>query len=302
MSIKLVDFCGFQFNGVHSSTLKITRVSNGSRYEDELVPNFQDQTAQVEGNDGTLFWESFYSQKPINIQIAYDDLSEYDIRRLRQVFNGKAIGELIFDETPYKAYTVKVQSPPQLQFICFDRLNNEGKVERVYKGEGTISLIAYYPYAKSVFKFLEQYEAKSEFYTNLAEWATASGMLEHQGNYDGTGTDLLLYNAGDIEADWQAFYTLEEAAKLSIIVLNDGEGQMGFDPITSKGPNDVYIRLNSRTNLIEGCDENKIPTGTLYNEFFVAGEFFKIPPRQEDSTFSSGQASCAEIRYNYLYY
>lgn len=296
MSIKLVDFCGFQFNGVHSSTLKITRVSNGSRYEDELVPNFQDQTAQVEGNDGTLFWESFYSQKPINIQIAYDDLSEYDIRRLRQVFNGKAIGELIFDETPYKAYTVKVQSPPQLQFICFDR--PEGG--RVYKGEGTIQFIAYYPYAKSVKKYLDQFLDAD--YPNKPEWKTASGMLEAQGNYDGTGTDLLLYNAGDIEADWQAFYTLEEAAKLSIIVLNDGEGQMGFDPITSKGPNDVYIRLNSRTNLIEGCDENKIPTGTLYNEFFVAGEFFKIPPRQEDSTFSSGQASCAEIRYSYLYY
>lgn len=296
MSIKLVDFCGFRFNGVHSSTLRITRVSNGSRYEDELVPNFQDQTAQVEGNDGTLFWESFYSQKPINIQIAYDDLSEYDIRRLRQVFNGKAIGELIFDETPYKAYTVKVQSPPQLQFICFDR--PEGG--RVYKGEGTIQFIAYYPYAKSVKKYLDQFLDAD--YPNKPEWKTASGMLEAQGNYDGTGTDLLLYNAGDIEADWQAFYTLEEAAKLSIIVLNDGEGQMGFDPITSKGPNDVYIRLNSRTNLIEGCDENKIPTGTLYNEFFVAGEFFKIPPRQEDSTFSSGQASCAEIRYSYLYY
>lgn len=308
MSVKLIDFCGFQFNGVHSSTLKITRVSNGSRYEDELVPNFQDQTALIEGGDGTLFWESFYSQKPINIQIAYDDLSEGDIRKLRQVFNGKDIGELIFDEAPYKAYTVKVQSPPQLQFICFDKLVNsqgESRIERVYKGEGSIQFVAYYPYAKSVHKFLDDFPNAD--YTNKGEWSAASGMLDNNGNhYDGTGTEIYLYNAGDIEADWQAFYKITDAGcALSSIILTTTsspittEGRMVFSSITQKNPNDKYIRINSRTNLIEGCYENKNPTGSLYNEFLTAGDFFKIPLGYH--TFTS-DAECKEIRYNYLYY
>ena len=304
MSIKLIDFCGFRFNGVHSSTLKITRVSNGSRYEDELVPNFQDQTAQVEGGDGTLFWESFYSQKPINIQIAYDDLSEYDIRRLRQVFNGKDIGEFIFDESPYKAYTVKVQNPPQLQFICFDKIVNS-QVERVYKGEGTISFIAYYPYAKSVKKFLQDFSDAD--YNNKNEWKAASGMLAKKGNYDGTdNTTIHLYNAGDIETDWQAFFSMTDAGcALTTLTLtnssNQTEGTMVFSGITQKNPNDVYLRINSRTNLVEGCDINKEPTGTLYNEFNTAGEFFKIPLGVHDLNSNTG-APIVEVRYNYLYY
>ena len=300
MSITLVDFCGFQFNGVHSSTLDITRVSNGSRYGDELVPAFQDKTAQIEGGDGTLFWESFYSQKPITIQIAYDSLSEEKLRKLRQVFNGKDMGELIFDEEPYKAYTVKVQSPPQLQFICFDK--SEGV--RVYKGEGTIQFIAYYPYAKSVKKYLEDFSDTD--YNNKNEWKVASRMLAEKGTYDGTNSTIIhLYNAGDIETDWQAFYQINQQGicPLTAITLtnssNQTEGTMVFSTMTRKNQSDAYIRINSRTNLIEGCDSNKVPTGTLYNEFLSAGDFFKIPLGAHD--FNSN-TSCAEVRYNHLYY
>jgi hypothetical protein len=32
------DYIGFTFNGVHSSELGLVRVSNGSRYETDLLP------------------------------------------------------------------------------------------------------------------------------------------------------------------------------------------------------------------------------------------------------------------------
>lgn len=301
----LIDFCGFRFNGVHSSTLNIVRVSNGSRYSEDLVPAFQDKTAQIEGGDGTLYWESFYSNKPFNIQIAFDNITEEGLRKLRQVFNGKDMGELIFDEAPYKAYSVKVQSPPQLNYICFDK--PEGG--RVYKGEGTISFIAYYPYAKSVHKFLNEYD---ETYTNKDEWKDASKMKSTQGNYDNVGVsgsaDILLYNAGDIETDWQAFYTIDQngSCALRSITLKKGEqpggqteGTMVFSSITKKNQNDAFIRINSRTNLIEGCNSSKEPTGSLYNEFLTAGDFFKIPL---DGHHFISNTECVDIRYNYLYY
>ena len=119
--------------------------------------------------------------------------------------------------------------------------------------------------------------------------------------YDGTGTTIYLYNAGDIETDWQAFYPINSSGSaLTSISLNSGvDGQMVFSSISRKKTNDVYIRINSRTNLIEGCDSSKIPTGSLYNEFLVAGDFFKIP--LGESTFVSN-TDCNEIRYDYLYY
>lgn len=290
----LIDFCGFTFNGIHTSELNIIRVSNGSRYNETLSPSFQDKTAQIEGGDGILFWDSYYGSNPFSVQIAFDNLSEAQLRRLRQVYCAKAIGEFIYDECPYKAYTAKVQSPVQLSYICFDKENGE----RVYKGEGTIQFIAYYPYAKSVHKFLDEFD--DAYYTNKDEWAAASGMATTQGNYDGTGTSINLYNPGDIEADWQAFYAMTSSGcALNSISLNNGEGQMAFSSISRKNSNDAYLRINSRTQLIEGCNSSKEPTGTLYNDCLVAGDFFKIPLGQ--STFESNTA-CAEIKYSYLFY
>lgn len=289
------DFYGFRFNGVHTSDLNIVRVSDGSRYSENLSPVFQDKTAQMLGSDGTLYWESFDTNKVWTIQVAFDELSEMQYRRLRQVFNGKTMGELIFDELPFKAYTAKVQSSPQFKTICFDTPDGA----RVYKGEGTINFIAYYPYAKSVHKFLNEFS--DEEYDNKAQWAAASGMKPTRASYDGTGTTINLYNAGDLETDWQAFYIINSSGSaLTSISLNGGvDGQMVFSSISQKKTNDAYIRINSRTNLIEGCDSSKIPTGSLYNEFLVAGDFFKIP--LGESTFVSN-TDCNEIRYDYLYY
>lgn len=289
------DFYGFRFNGVHTSDLNIVRVSDGSRYSENLSPVFQDKTAQMLGSDGTLYWESFDTNKVWSIQVAFDELSEMQYRRLRQVFNGKTMGELIFDELPFKAYTAKVQSSPQFKTICFDTPDGA----RVYKGEGTINFIAYYPYAKSVHKFLNEFNDYE--YDNKAQWAAASGMKPTRASYDGTGTTINLYNAGDLETDWQAFYIINSSGSaLTSISLNGGvDGQMVFSSISQKKTNDAYIRINSRTNLIEGCDSSKIPTGSLYNEFLVAGDFFKIP--LGESTFVSN-TGCNEIRYDYLYY
>ena len=80
------------------------------------------------GSDGTLYWESFYTNKSWTINIAFDNLSETNYRELRQWLNAKDIGELIFDEAPYKAYTAKIQNPPQLKTICF-----EENGQRVYE-------------------------------------------------------------------------------------------------------------------------------------------------------------------------
>lgn len=289
------DFYGFRFNGVHTSDLNIVRVSDGSRYSENLSPVFQDKTAQMLGSDGTLYWESFDTNKVWSIQVAFDELSEMQYRRLRQVFNGKTMGELIFDELPFKAYTAKVQSSPQFKTICFDTPDGA----RVYKGEGTINFIAYYPYAKSVHKFLNEFNDYE--YDNKAQWAAASGMKPTRASYDGTGTTINLYNAGDLETDWQAFYIINSSGSaLTSISLNGSiDGQMVFSSISQKKTNDAYIRINSRTNLIEGCDSSKIPTGSLYNEFLVAGDFFKIP--LGESTFVSN-TGCNEIKYDYLYY
>ena len=217
---QLRDFCGFRWNGKHSSDLNIVRVSEGSRYSDNLLPNFQDTTSQMAGADGTLYWESFYTNKSWTINIAFDNLSEINYRELRQWLNVKDMGELIFDEAPYKAYTAKIQSPPQLKFICF---NENG--QRVYKGEGTIQFISYFPYAKSVHKYLDQF---GEIYTNKSEWKDASRMKSKKGSYDVINYGkIMVYKAGDVKTDWELYVPISQLeCPLTQISLEQGEATL----------------------------------------------------------------------------
>ena len=70
------DFVGFSFGGVHSSTLGIIRTSEGSRYNQNLLPTIQEQTVQVPGGEGTYYFGSNYTQRQFSISIAFDSLTE----------------------------------------------------------------------------------------------------------------------------------------------------------------------------------------------------------------------------------
>ena len=70
MSVLDGDFIGFSFDGVHSSDLGVLRVSDGSRYNEYLLPTSQDVTVQVPGGDGTYYFGSYYTSRPFSISIA----------------------------------------------------------------------------------------------------------------------------------------------------------------------------------------------------------------------------------------
>lgn len=139
------DFIGFTYGGKHSyRDLKIYRTSNGNRYETNLFPTLKDNTASVPGQVGQYYFGTEVEQKQFNISFAFDALTEGDIRKLKQTFNGKELQPLIFDEEPYKVYSAKVTGSSVLKHLCF-----EEKGQRIYKGEGSLQLVCYYPYAKT---------------------------------------------------------------------------------------------------------------------------------------------------------
>ena len=83
------DFTGFTFNNIHSSTLGLTRVSGGDRYEEDLLPIFQDKVVDGPSTDETYFFGSYFKQKTFTIQVAFDNLSEFQIRKIKQLFGDK---------------------------------------------------------------------------------------------------------------------------------------------------------------------------------------------------------------------
>ena len=209
------DFLGFTIGNIHSSSLGIVRVSDGDRYSEELTPTFTDRTATVSGLDETYYFGTDYTQKVFNIKFAFDHLTETQMRTLKQIFSKKEPQNLIFDETPYKVYSVKVNGQPKLSYLCFEENYN-----RIYKGDGEVNFIAYSPFAKSRFKYKEDYNVKNipewgGIEDNKMDWLKSSGMIKKDsilgGNYlHGNKLDkydsscrIQLFNPGDREAQCQ---------------------------------------------------------------------------------------------------
>lgn len=285
MSAQKGDFISFSFNGVHSSELGIIRTSDGSRFNENLLPTIQDKTVQVPGGDGTYFFGSYYTQRQFNVPIAFDSLTEEQVRRLYFHFGDKQIHELIFDERPYKVYMAKINGTPQIKTICF-----EVEGQRIYKGEGTLNFICYYPFAKSRFKYLDEYTVDSilewdEEFNNKDEWSVASGM---KNNAKDEGYDVLnngvfkAFNAGDIESDFKIYYPVNTTGRM--ISLNNMDAALEFSTLTKQG-NDTYVCFNSKTNLLEGYEkvntyypttDNEKQPDKVYYEQTYPGTFTKL--------------------------
>ena len=245
------DFTGFTFNNYHSwDDLGIVRVSDGDRYKDDLLPDFDDATISIPGGDGTYYFGSYYKSKKFTINFAFDTLTEQQYRNLRRVFSTRKPSTLIFDECPYKAYKVKVEGPPTIDAVCFDEgdlvwashdsgegwipgsvdhpTNQTENIRRVYKGEGEISLIAYEPFAHAPYKTLNGYKPK--YNNNLREWAATSGILSTEdyeaGNYDAWDSSnkvIPVYNPGDLSAPFQLYIPFSSGEIPTFeIALEDG--------------------------------------------------------------------------------
>ena len=349
------DFLGFTFDGVHSTELGIFRVSDGSRYSENLLPTIQDKTVQIPGADGMYYYGSYYTQRQFNISIAFDSLSEAQLRRLKTIFSDKKIHDLIFDELPYKVYKVKATGTPNLKYVCFERpsstdlrdretgdgINSKEELYgvgarttsgRVYKGEGQLNFISYNPFAKSRFKYLDQYTIKNipewgsmdtanadDVYYNYYDWADSSRMVNSntKKRYD-TGdaytidevnpNGLMYYNAGDIKTPFVlSIYFDGTFHKCTIGSKTKNEGELVIGEF-SLYSGDAGVRVNTKLHLIEGIDSEGKITGTIYNKFIEAGDFFEFEPTDELTWLPIGWTDGApsgfkgKIEYNYLYY
>lgn len=145
------DFVGFRFGAVHSSELGIKCVTTSNRYEKELLPTPTDTTTDIAGSDGQYYFGSVYKNREFVIDIAFDDIDEELWRKMAQFLATDKLQDLVFDELPFKTYKAKLKSKPDLKYICFYDKERE---KRIYKGEGKLTFVCYYPYAFCFNKYL----------------------------------------------------------------------------------------------------------------------------------------------------
>lgn len=256
------DFIGFTFNGKHSiDDFGIYRTSDGSRYNDNLIPMLQDKVADVPNGHGQYYFSTLYKTRSFPISIAFDSLSESDYLAVRKWLKGDNIHDLIFDESPYKVYSAKVTGTPSLKTICF-----EVEGQRVYKGEGSVIFTCYYPFAhtpnvkKSGFDGRSSQNYTLMNYPTKDQWLAASGLpTKHM---DGN-------NYGEIESPFifrmEQGILLKAGDKLKVgtleVVLEEDADQVVWD--SRSGLITGLVNGISRALKFSGTSYGAIPEGGI---------------------------------------
>ena len=307
------DFIGFTFGGIHSSKLGLVRVSDGSRYNEDLLPPLQDKKAQVAGRDGEIYFGSQYGTKPIKVPVAFDNMNEESFSKLRRILSNKTPQLLWFDESPYKQWLVKSANIQSFKWVCFDEFRN-GEKERIYKGEGTIEFSCFSSCATSKINYLDEvFEEepddngnlilKSE-YENVNEWKDGSGLknkaveLPYPNNQpsiqfqfglytnniiiDGYARrGVLLYNAGDIPIKPKIICQIpsREHEQTKDIELNLYSCYNGTDDSKSSDFYEIGKMIISK-DIVEKCKQDRKDDGILY---FIVDSKLKMIKGATDS-------------------
>lgn len=271
-----MDFLAFSFDGKHSyDDFGLWRTSDGDRYNENLTPTITDKTAEAPGSDGMYYFNTNYKQKDFSINFAFERLTEDQLREMKKWLAGKKMGELWFEEAPYKVYMVKVTGQPSIKSLCF---NDNG--ERVYKGDGTVQFTAYWPYGHTPDKIVKWSESNNEYekagsgkdfssYENFAtagQWRATSGLIENPDKL------CMGENPGDIPAHFQLTIKDRELTAGTKIVVGDASIILEA--------NTVGLTWDTKTGLVHGKVRNEDESEQLLDKligYSGTGGLCKIP-------------------------
>lgn len=300
--VRYDDLTGFKFGDYHSSQFGLIRVSNGSRYNEYLLPTLKNTTTDVPGMEGTLYFGTQKTTRSFQVDMAFDSLTEEDIRDIREWLTGAH--SLIFDERPYIQYMCILNSAPQLKYLTF-----EENGERIYKGELSVNFVSYLPYGYSIDgkKFIDDFLDE-----NFEEWSNASH-LAYKNFYEGEtlhtydkfeGNNVYVYNGGDVEADYvlTCYFTEGATAKIS---MNDVSYEFS---LRAKSTNSTHLELSVNSKLqYARCRDVSIANGVItgisdYEIVLPSTEMFKIPVGQSLITCTNIDTSAPNtIDYKYRF-
>jgi len=195
----------------------------------------------------------------------------------------------------------------------------EDGTERIYKGEGKMTFVCHFPFAKSNFKVLPK--AGNEYYKGSEEWAVSSGILSEEDyeNFDTYNSgEIVIHNPGDVATGFRLYCPFTEAESyditLTYVVGEDIIHSLQITGLQRKEGDNGFL-INTDSGLIQGVANFSYTwpgnvtydtTGSIYNQYVTAGYFFKLEPtiygnRAKiivDSTVTEG----VQIFYDYLYF
>ena len=214
---------GFSFCGYHSDRDMDVAIGNFDEAMNAIAPDFSALSETVDGYDGGYFTGTKEGPLAIPLQIIVDEAPRSKLNKIGWWMRRGAVGQLIFDNMPYKYYMARVTSqatPPM--YMHFSQTLNAF----VYSGVINVTLTAYTPRAYLLDEVLAQYPDIGSAYDGVND---ATGIVEPSvrpaktlTNLTGTVSATLL-NQGTAPA--KAAITVTGTMEAGVTVSNLTTGQ-----------------------------------------------------------------------------
>lgn len=225
----ILKFTDLKFGDKWASEMNLVAVSTPDRYSSSLTPIFSDQTLNVNGKDGTYYWGTNKQSKSWNVNFAFNNITDSQLKKIVKWLDPKKIDKLIFNQEPFRYCVAKVADAPQFTYVPFETevTENEITINRtVYKGELVVNFISFSTNSFAVDNYYENIDIgpNSEKSTGINGWTERSCLLGYSGDeqYEtknikignstldtiNTTDTLYIVNSGDIDAPLTVSFSL----------------------------------------------------------------------------------------------
>lgn len=254
----------FVFDDIDSTQIGIASVTSGGGYSTPILPSFKDNSLEVDGYNGTYYFNTGIPLKSFTYNCFIDNMSQFEFDQLRAWIAPGKIAKLIRPEEPYRYYWAKISSIENLDNIPLTHPDTGGVS---YTGSFSITFTTVgqscgYGMVYSQ-EDIDNYEYK-DIFTEPAKVYYDGGLL-YKNEMPRTiiptniGTyNLRLYNPGTFNSKVKAIITAQSDityAKLTIENLTTGDVSI----ITLEG-------ISNGSKLVLDWDKNEY---TLEEENYV---------------------------------
>lgn len=267
------EFIDFEFDGKNVSDFGLVVVSDGDRLSLDFSAPFTDETSEVNGVDGQLFWGTKYNARKRSYKLATDGMTPQQVSAFKQHFRPGKYGKL-FDTYEFGKYSwARVTEPPVFSYIPFQNQVSVGTnsfKSDIFKGEVTITFICDDPLKYGEYSAIDKideetirlmvHEGVPLVGDDDSSWPLtlpchlANG--DKIGNDNNSGTHFLFYNPS--EAPTAAKLTLE--VPFSVTLKNELYYINSFnDDIVCEGEEKPYCRIMQSEKIDINAQAENLP-------------------------------------------
>ena len=243
----------FVFDGKDSSQLGVVSVSNGSTYDTPILPAFSNNFLEVDGYDGSFYFNTRIPKKTFTYECFIDNLSAQDFEQLKTWLAPKRVAKLVRPEEPYVYYWAKVDTISNLGNIPLSHPDTGGVS---YTGNFSVSFttvgqscgyglcyykddLKYYEYRDLMTDMGPYYDSGLLYKENMPSSTATYGNGEHK---------VILYNPGTFTSKLVMNISIPKSITAgSLTIINDSTGDVSV--INLKGVSaGAKIRLDWEKN------------------------------------------------------